>query len=417
MAKLGLVFSGGGSKGAYEIGVYKALKKLHKQIDIVTGTSIGAINGMFVVQNDLKGAKKLWKNITFKAIYDEGQFPITENEKISKIYAQYVKSFINDGGLDIYKMQDIFNQYFKPHKFFSSDINYGLVTYNFSKNKPVIKTKKELTKENIKDYILASASCYPAFKPYLIDNEMYIDGGYYDNLPINLAIKLGAEEIIAVDLRAIGLKKEADDKSVDITYISPRNKIGSFLIFDKAQAKKSIKFGYNDTMKKFGKLEGNKFTFKKHNLIKNYNKYIDNFENTLTNIFKDNKSKLLAKIFQSNIFQNILNNKISYNNFNNLVEEAGQIFNFEESNLYNIKTYNKGLLNALSNTETIELEDIIKKLKNKELENIIDRRKIVKYFYNQIVNNNVSFKYIIPFANEFLVALYIYIIKNPHITY
>ena len=217
MAKLGLVLSGGGAKGAYEIGVYLALKKLHKKIDIVTGTSIGAINGMFVTQKDLRGALKLWKNISFKTIYDEEEFPTKEDEKLSKIYMQYAKGFINEGGLDIYKMKDIFDKYFKPHKFFSSNIDYGLVTYNFSKNKPVLKTKKDLTKDNIKDYILASASCYPAFKPYLIDNEMFIDGGYYDNLPINLAIDLGATEIIAVDLRAIGFKKNVKDKTVDIT--------------------------------------------------------------------------------------------------------------------------------------------------------------------------------------------------------
>ena len=53
MTKLGLVLSGGGAKGAYEVGVYKALKKLHKKINVVTGTSIGAINAMFVTQNDL----------------------------------------------------------------------------------------------------------------------------------------------------------------------------------------------------------------------------------------------------------------------------------------------------------------------------------------------------------------------------
>ena len=145
MAKLGLVLSGGGAKGAYEIGVYLALKKLHKKIDIVTGTSIGAINGMFVTQKDLRGALKLWKNISFKTIYDEEEFPAKEDEKLSKIYMQYAKGFINEGGLDIYKMKDIFDKYFKPHKFFSSNIDYGLVAYNFSKNKPVLKTKKDLT--------------------------------------------------------------------------------------------------------------------------------------------------------------------------------------------------------------------------------------------------------------------------------
>lgn len=417
MAKLGLVLSGGGSKGAYEIGVYIALKKLKKNISIVTGTSIGAVNGMLITQKDLKSALSFWNHVSFKNIYDENEFPPIEDEKLSKIYMQYAKSFINEGGLDIYKMKKLFDVYFKPNKFFKSNIDYGLVTYNFTQRKPVIKSKKTLTKNNIKDYVLASASCYPAFKPYLINNEMYIDGGYYDNMPINLAIDLGATEIIAVDLRAIGFKKAIKDKTVDVTYIAPRNKIGSFLVFDKVQARKAIKLGYNDTMKTFNKLEGNKFTFRKYNLIKNYNKYSDKFEIKLKEIFQTSKNKILIKLFQTETFKEFLNNKTLYKNFNNLIEEAGRIFNFDESNIYNIKSYNKGLLNALSNTETIVLEEITIKIKNKNLENLIDRRKIVKYFYNQIEKNQISFKFIIPFVNEFLVALYIYTIKNPRMTY
>ena len=417
MAKLGLVLSGGGSKGAYEIGVYIALKKLKKNISIVTGTSIGAVNGMLITQKDLKGALSFWNHVSFKNIYDENEFPPIEDEKLSKIYMQYAKSFINEGGLDIYKMKKLFDVYFKPNKFFKSNIDYGLVTYNFTQRKPVIKSKKTLTKNNIKDYVLASASCYPAFKPYLIDNEMYIDGGYYDNMPINLAIDLGATEIIAVDLRAIGFKKAIKDKTVDVTYIAPRKKIGSFLVFDKVQARKAIKLGYNDTMKTFNKLEGNKFTFRKYNLIKNYNKYSDKFEIKLKEIFQTSKNKILIKLFQTETFKEFLNNKTLYKNFNNLIEEAGRIFNFDESNIYNIKSYNKGLLNALSNTETIVLEEITIKIKNKNIENLIDRRKIVKYFYNQIEKNQISFKFIIPFVNEFLVALYIYTIKNPRMTY
>ncbi len=416
MEKLGLVLSGGGAKGAYEIGVYKALKKLNKKPDIVTGTSIGAINGMFITQKDLKGALKLWKHISFQTIYDEDEFTALENDKLHKIYIEYAKNFINEGGLDIYKMQNMFDDYFKPTKFFSSSIDYGLITYNISKNKPVIKTKKELTPHNIKNYVLASASCFPAFKPYLIDNELYIDGGYYDNLPINLAIDMGATEIIAVDLRAIGRKKTIKDKSVDIIYITPRNKIGSFLVFDKNQAKKSIKLGYNDTMKTFGKLEGNIFTFRKYDLIKNYNKYINNYETKLNNLFKSN-SKILNQIFKSEIFKDILNSKILYNNFNNIVEQAGKIFHFDESNIYNIKSYNRGLLNALSNTETIELDKIAHKIKTQNINNILDKRKIVKYFYNQITEDKISYKYILPFTNEFLVALYINTIKRPQITY
>ena len=44
--------------------------------------------------------------------------------------------------------------------------------------------------------------------------EGYIDGGFYDNLPLNLAIELGADEIIAVDLKAVGFKREIKDKNI-----------------------------------------------------------------------------------------------------------------------------------------------------------------------------------------------------------
>lgn len=416
MTKLGLVLSGGGSKGAYEVGAFIALKKLHKKVDIVTGTSIGAINGMFIAQRDLRGALRLWNSISFKKLYDENEFTVLEDDKLSKIYAEYAKGFINDGGLDIYKMKVIFDKMFKPQRFFSSGIDYGIVTYNLSKYRPVIKMKKDLTKDNLKDYVLASASCYPAFRPYPIDGDLYIDGGYYDNIPINLAIDMGADEVIAIDLRAVGFKKNIKDKSVLVTYIAPRNNIGSFLVFDKNQARKSIKFGYNDTMKTFGKLDGNKFTFKKHNLIRNYNKYIDKFDENLHSIFSSD-NKILNKLFSIDVFKEMINGKTYYNSFNDIVENAGKIFGFEEFNIYNIKSYNRGLLSALSNTEAINVDNIISKVKNKEVSNLIDRAGIVKYFYNSIKDGRVDYKYIPFLSREFLVALYLYSIKNSRSVY
>lgn len=418
MEKLGLVLSGGGSKGAYEIGVYKALKKLHIKPNIVTGTSIGAISGVFVTQNDLRGALKYWRKLNFSTMYREEDFPEMEDQSLTKVYKQYIKAFLNDGGLDTSKMKDMFDVYFKPRKFFNSNIDFGLVTYNLSKRKPLIVTKKDLTKENTKDYVLASASCYPAFKPYIINNELYVDGGYCDNLPINLAIDLGATKIIAVDLRAVGFKTKIKDESVEITYITPKNKLASFLIFDKAKAYENIKYGYNDTMKVFGKLDGDVFTFKKRNLIRNYNRYNDLYEEILNKIFDDSNSKIMNKLFDSPVFKEIINRKTLYKNFNKIVEKAGKIFKFEESNIYDIYTYNKGLLNALSSVEAIDLEKIIKKLKDKNIKNILDERQITKYFYNGIKNNSKSMiKYIPIFEDEFLTALYIYTIKGKSTIY
>ena len=418
MEKIGLVLSGGGSKGAYEIGVYKALRKMHVKIDIVTGTSIGAVNGVLIVQNDLRGALRYWKKLNFSSMYREEDFPPMQDPDLAKVYAQYIKTFVNEGGMDVSKMKIMFDKYFKPSKFFHSNIDFGVVTFNLSKKKPVIKKKKDLTLENTKDYILASASCYPAFKPYIIDNELYIDGGYYDNIPINLAIEMGATKIIAVDLRAVGLKKKIQDESVEVTYIAPRNKMGSFLIFDKERAEEAIKYGYNDTMKTFGKLDGDKFTFRKYNLIKNYNLYNDFFEDNLNSIFKNSDNKILNKIFTSPIFKEIINRNTLYNNFNSIIEKAGKIFRFDETYIYDIHTYNRGLLNALSEVEPIEIDTIKSKLKNKDITNIFDNRQITKYFYESIMKkDNSMLKYIPLFNDEFLTALYIYTVKGYKITY
>ncbi|MBR3897658.1 MAG: patatin-like phospholipase family protein [Bacilli bacterium] len=418
MEKIGLVLSGGGSKGAYEAGVYKALRKMHIKINIVTGTSIGAINGMMIVQKRHRSIMKFWKKVDFSAIYKEEEFPKMEDPSLAKVYSQYVKAFINEGGLNVSKMTKMFDSYFNPRKFFNSDIDYGVVTFNLSKRRPVIKTKKELDRYNAKDYMVASASCYPAFKPYVIDGDLYIDGGYYDNLPINLAIDLGATKIIAVDLRAVGFRRKIKDKSVEVTKISPRNKIASFLIFDKEKAKEAVKFGYNDTMKTFGKLDGDKFTFRKHNLINNYNKYNDIFEDKLNKIFNGISNPILSKIFQIPIFKETINRQIEYNNFNSIIEKSGEIFKFEEFIIYNINSYNKGLLNALANTTPIDMNIIKNKIIDRKITQIIDSRQIVKYFYNCIIGKDMSMiKYILLFRNEFLTALYIYTVKGLSINY
>ena len=100
------------------------------------------------------------------------------------------------------------------------------------------------------------------------------------------------------------------------------------------------------------------------------------------------------------------------------MEKTGKIFKFEESNIYDIYTYNKGLLNELSNTEAIDIEKIIKRLKDKNLKNMLDERQITKYFYNGIkIKSKSILKFIPLFEDEFLSALYIYTIKGNNTIY
>ena len=70
MKKTAFVLSGGGSRGAYEIGVWKALKELGVEIDMVFGTSVGAINGAMVAQDEPELAEKLWMQMETGMIFD-----------------------------------------------------------------------------------------------------------------------------------------------------------------------------------------------------------------------------------------------------------------------------------------------------------------------------------------------------------
>lgn len=408
MTKKALVLSGGGSKGAYEVGVMLALRKLNMEYQIVTGTSVGALNGLFAVQRDIYQAYNLWKSISFSTVYNKDLFEKHVGNNF-EIYKKYAKTIVKDGGVEISGLEATLDRLFNPSKFYGSKIDYGLVTYNLTRKKPVFLTKKDLPQEKIKDYVIASATCFPAFKPKKIGGNLYIDGGYYDNLPINLAIEMGADEIIAVDLRAVGFKKKINEDGIEITYISPRNKIVPFLIFDKDLSSEALTFGYNDTLKTFGKFDGNKFTFKKKQLKKAYKKYNKPLIKQMKRL--EIEDKLIYKVVSKTFYKRLL--KDNYEAFVNVVEQAGTIFEFKEDEVYTFKRYNKKLKKELSKVKAASIRTLVKNISSKKFINTINRKTITKLFYDVIKTKNINAvsKLIPIFPSEFLVALYFNVIK------
>ena len=377
-----VVLSGGGSKGSYQIGVWKALRKLKIKYDIVTGTSVGALNGALMVQNKFHKAYKLWKEINMSTLFGEDiKNPKTKKELV-KIYRT---NFFKNGGMEVVELQNLIDKNINKDTFFKSKINYGLVTINLSGKKALQLEKSKIKQEKLSDYLIASASCYPAFQAKDIDGKKYIDGGMFDNLPINLAVKLGADEIIAVDLCAPGVKQRVKDKkNLKITTIKPNNKLSNFLNFNEEEAKINIKYGYNDAMKIFDKFYGKKYTFKKRHFIQ---------------ISEDYKQVYIKKV------EDILHNKRLLTLDVNLIdtdfilrvaEEAGKIFNIDDFKIYSFKKYNKLLIK--------KVKTIIKSDKNnKKINNIIN-------LYNACSSNNykdIGLKNIFS-SKELLIAIYLY---------
>lgn len=370
--KTAVVLSGGGAKGSYQLGVWKALRELHIKYDIVTGTSIGALNGVLMCENSYFKAKRIWRRLNLEYLFNE----LPKSNKEIDILKLFGGNFIKNGGMDIKKIETILEDNVNKRKFYNSKIDYGLITYNFTTKKPLILSKEKIPKDKLIDYLMASATCYPAFKMKDIDGDKYIDGGYYDNLPVELAIELGAESLIIVDLGAPGFKKKINNK-IDSIVIKPKNNISFFLNFDEKAAKINVKFGYNDTLKAFKKLDGNKFTFKK---------------NTISTYYLNNKDNLLDTTEKK---------------FLTSIEELGKIFKLDESKIYSLNSFIKAL------NKKIELEDSLDKNTIKSIKSLtkkINSKTLILFFLNHLENNKTPRKLSKVFSKEFKLARYLQIL-------
>ncbi len=285
--KRALVLCGGGSKGAYEVGFINALNELNISFDFVFGTSIGALNGCLVATKQYDMLNDLWNELSLNHIIDidldnDFKFDLDSIMDNKTMVLSFFKSYIKEKGADITPLKQLIRQLLDEELLLSSPIDFGLCTVLYPSLKPLYIKKSEMNKEDIIDYLIASASCFPIFPIHTFNDQSYIDGGYYDNLPIYMAIQEGADEIIAVDL-----KEEVTHKHYlnypHIIYNIPKHDLGKFLDFSEERIKRNKRLGYYDCMKLFHVYSGVYYTFEKYNssLIMDYYKDLLMFESQL----------------------------------------------------------------------------------------------------------------------------------------
>mgnify|MGYP002802456739 FL=1 len=66
----GIVLEGGGAKGAYQIGAWRALREAGVKIRGVAGASVGALNGALMCMGDLELAESVWRDLTYSQVMD-----------------------------------------------------------------------------------------------------------------------------------------------------------------------------------------------------------------------------------------------------------------------------------------------------------------------------------------------------------
>ncbi len=238
--KTAFVLGGGGARGAYEIGVWQALREMDVQIDIVTGCSVGAINGAIIAQDAFDLSLSLWRDIRTEMIVDLG-FPRKKTGPLKKLLERYVDE----------------------EAVRKSSTDFGLVTVEVPGLIPHHLFIEGIPKGKLVNFLLASASLFPALKLTDIDRTKYADGGYVDNLPVGMALERGATHVIAVDLETVPVQKAPLKQADNLILIQCKWDLGNIMVFDGKNAARNIRLGYLDALKAFGFFDGYYYTFAK----------------------------------------------------------------------------------------------------------------------------------------------------------
>ena len=291
----GLLLEGGGAKGAYEAGAIKALVKRGMKFDCIGGTSIGAINAAFCVTNNYNALYDLWLStgseelfgIESRLLSSFGNRTMTKKDIVDSL--KTIGKIIKNRGIDTTNIRKKLEKYVNEDKFRKSKIDFAMNTFSLSDFKAVEVFKKDIPEGKLIDYIISSAYL-PIFKlERIIDDKYYLDGGFASNCPIDMLVNNGYEEIYVIRAWQRKLKFK-NEKHAKIHMITPREDLGSIMLFEPTKAEYRMNLGYYDMIKYLDKLDGNKYYFKRYSeeyysrlfdkvslnrMIKNYNKGVE----------------------------------------------------------------------------------------------------------------------------------------------
>lgn len=208
--KVGLVLSGGGAKGVAHIGVIKVLEEAGIPIDYIAGTSIGAIvGGLYSIGWSTRELDSLVRNQDWMALLSD-RIPrkdkLLSEKEISDKYILSVplsldkKFSIPSGVLAGQSVLNLLNEmtlgyHDESLDFDSLPIPFACVAYDMVKGEEVV-----YRSGNLPTAIRASMSIPGAFAPVVRDSMVLVDGGIYNNFPVDVARDMGAEIVIGVDL-------------------------------------------------------------------------------------------------------------------------------------------------------------------------------------------------------------------------
>ena len=245
----GLVLEGGGAKGAYQIGAWKALKEAGIHIKGIAGTSVGALNGALIAMDDFEKAEKIWETIRYSRVMDVDD-DLMEQLKTSGLKDIAVlglselipaaKKVLKDRGFDIGPLRSLIEEVVDEEK---------------------IRNSEKVPEGEIADMLMASAYLI-GFRREKLAGKYYMDGGGVNNVPIDVLMEKGYKDILVFRIYGYGVDTERHLKvpaDIHLYHVAPRQDLGGLLEFDRRRARKNMVLGYFDAKRMLYGLEGRAF--------------------------------------------------------------------------------------------------------------------------------------------------------------
>ncbi|MEY2883333.1 MAG: hypothetical protein RL490_1057, partial [Pseudomonadota bacterium] len=208
--RIGLVLGGGGAKGFAHIGVLKELERRHIPVDVIAGTSMGAVVGsVYATGADANGVERIARGIDWTTVFNDSlkRRDLSFRRKLEdrQVLLDYRIGIENGkpvlprgvlGGQKLYAtVQALLAPWAATDDFDRLAIPYRAVATDIASGEPVV-----LGKGSLSSAVFASMAIPAAFPPVERDGLLLVDGGVSNNLPVDVARAMGVDIVIVVDV-------------------------------------------------------------------------------------------------------------------------------------------------------------------------------------------------------------------------
>ena len=254
-----LILAGGGGKGAYEIGVWKAMREQGKdrQITAVSGTSVGGLNGALFAQGDYEAAERIWLAISEEKILTPGRKNLLEG--LSDLARNGIISeaadMLKEGAFTREGLIAIIRRELDVNRINDRQIPCYAACYNVTARLVDYINITGMRQNDMETILLATSALPGIFEPVKFGNSLYLDGGLGDNVPVRPLYNAGYRDFLIIHLGSRSLVDETDYPGAAIAQLIPSEDQGDFvtgtLDFSEEGARRRIRQGYEDGKKYF----------------------------------------------------------------------------------------------------------------------------------------------------------------------